>query len=320
MRSVDLKIDVTGTADLPGRLEVAVTVHLPDRADSLPVMLIALPGGGYNRRYFDLRIGGYPDHSQARFHTDRGWGLTACDPIGVGESSTPPQPHTVFEVAAVQAAVVAVLRHRLAEWSLVEGLPAHPETTVVGVGHSMGGCFTVAAQGSHASYDAIAVLGYSAVHTELPLPSGGFATVPGVDDHSPEMQLAVATALMESFRWVFHYDDVPADIVARDMASVPLRAGSDVPDWGLHAASLPCGVDMLTPGVVAAAAADIRCPVLVAQGERDVVRSPAGEPDAYPAAAGVTVRTIATMAHLHNFASTRQVLWQELQDWGAGLG
>ena len=45
----------------------------------------------------------------------------------------------------------------------------------------------------------------------------------------------MTAAPMASFLWVFHFDDVPADIAALDMASVPMRDGDDVPTWGRRA-------------------------------------------------------------------------------------
>lgn len=319
MRSVDLSIDVTGTDGLDGDAVVAVTVYLPDALTTPDVVAVALPGGGYNRSYYDLRIAGHDGYSEAQFHTDRGWVFIACDPIGVGGSSVPPAPHTIGQVGAVQAAAVRALRARLRDGSLVDALPAAPDAFVIGLGQSMGGCFTIAAEGGHHPYDAVGVLGFSARHTELPLPEGTFAAVPVGVDGAAASQEEVAAALMASFRWVFHWDDVPTDIVTRDMASVPLRTGADVPSWGIAAASLPCGIDMLTPGVVTAEAAAITCPVLVAQGERDVVPHPRNEPAAYPSSRHITVVEIPTMAHMHNFASTRAQMWQAIHAWGRSL-
>jgi pimeloyl-ACP methyl ester carboxylesterase len=319
MRSADVTIDVSGTKGVDGPLAVAATVHLPDGPAAPEVVAIALPGGGYNRSYYDLQIPGHPGYSQARYHTDRGWAFVACDPIGTGDSSVPAAPHTIAQVAAVQATAVGWLRDRLADGTLVAGLPATPNALLLGLGQSMGGCFTITAQGEHAPYDAVGILGFSARHTELPLPEGTFAQVPASADGGALSQEDVAAALMASFQWVFHFDDVPAGIATLDMASVPMREGDEVPSWGRRAASLPCGVDMLTPGVVAAQAAAIAVPVLIAQGERDVVPHPRDEPAAYSSSDHVTVVRIPAMAHMHNFASTREQMWRAIHAWGQSL-
>lgn len=316
MRSHDISLDVTGDVDIDGSLIVAATVHLPDEAITPAVVAVGLPGGGYNRSYYDLHIDGHPGYSQAEYHTARGWVLVACDTIGVGQSSPSPQMLTIFDVAKVQDAAVRQLRQRLADGSLVDGLPAAPAARLIGLGQSMGGCFTIATQGGHGSYDAIGVLGYSAVHTRLPEKSGQFAQIPESDARDEAAQAAVSAALMESLRWVFHWQDVPESIVAADLASAPGRAGDEVVSWGAGAAPLPCGIDMLTPGIVSAAATQISCPVLVAQGERDVVPEPRSEPAAYGACNDITVYIAPTMAHMHNFASTRAQFWARIQSWG----
>jgi pimeloyl-ACP methyl ester carboxylesterase len=219
----------------------------------------------------------------------------------------------------VQAAAARWLRDRLADGTLVARLPPAPDASLLGLGQSMGGCFTIAAQGAHAPYDAVGILGFSARHTELPLPEGTYAQVPTSPDGGAVSQEEVAAALMASFRWVFHWDDASADIAELDMASVPMREGDQVPPWGRRAASLPCGVDMLTPGVVAGQAAAIAVPVFIAQGERDVAPHPHDEPAAYSSSDHVTVVRIPAMAHMHNFASTRERMWRAIHAWGQSL-
>src|ERR1700744_6521517 len=80
MRSESITVSVTGLADVAEALDVAATVHLPDRATSPKVFAVGMPGGGYNRHYYDLRLDGLSGYSQAEYHTDRGWGFIACDP------------------------------------------------------------------------------------------------------------------------------------------------------------------------------------------------------------------------------------------------
>lgn len=320
MRSQDIIVDVTGQVDIEGSLVVAATVHLPDEASVPNVVAIGLPGGGYNRTYYDLHIDGLDNYSQAEFHTSRGWVFVACDTIGVGDSSPSPRHLTIFDVAKVQDAAVREFRKRLAAGTLAEGLPAAPSARLIGLGQSMGGCFTLATQGNHGSYDAVGVLGYSALHTQLPERSGAFAQIPESDERDADAQAAVQAALMESMRFAFHWEDVPAQIVDADLASVPVRGGDDVASWGKGAAPLPCGIDMLTPGIVSEQAAAITTPVLVAVGVRDVVPHPRSEPSAFTGSGDITVYVAPTMAHMHNFASTREQFWARIQTWGDAIG
>ncbi len=92
-----------------------------------------------------------------------------------------------------------------------------------------------------------------------------------------------------------------------------MTRGDATTPWG--SASVPaCAVTMMTPGSVAAEAAAIDVPVLVACGERDVVPSPAAERSAYPNSPDVRVVVVPGMAHMHNFARTRTVVWQAIDE------
>ncbi|MCW2547889.1 MAG: hypothetical protein JWN96_2349 [Mycobacterium sp.] len=319
MRSTDIVIEVPPGAGIAEPFTIAVTVHLPDGPAPVSVVAIGLPGGGYNRGYYDIKLQGRPGYSQAEYHTSRGWIFIACDPAGVGESSAPRAPQTIRQVASVQAQVVRTVRERLAAGTLVEAQPPAASALLIGLGQSMGGCFTIAAQGAHDVYDAIGILGFSARHTQLPLPDGASVSVPAAPDGGAPSPEQVVAALMASFQWTFHWEDVPAEIAAWDMASVPMREGVNLPAWALRGASLPCGVDMLEPGIIAAEAAAVSVPVLVAQGARDVVPEPRREPAAYSAADHITIVSLPTMAHMHNFASTREQMWRAVHAWGESL-
>ena len=76
---------------------------------------------------------------------------------------------------------------------------------------------------------------------------------------------------------------------------------------------------MLSPGVVTTEAAQIDVPVLIAAGERDVIPEPRAEPAAYRSSPDVTVTIVPQMSHMHNFASTRQQLWDRLAHWAGGV-
>ncbi len=76
---------------------------------------------------------------------------------------------------------------------------------------------------------------------------------------------------------------------------------------------------MVAPGAVASEAAVITAPVLVAVGERDVVPNPWLEPFAYKSATDISLYVCPRMAHMHNFASTRELFWDRIQIWGEGV-
>jgi len=114
--------------------------------------------------------------------------------------------------------------------------------------------------------------------------------------------------------WGFHYDDVDLVVVQRDMDDYPARHG-DLPPWA--SATIPGTAVLwsLAPGAILAEAAAIRCPVLVALGERDVVVDPRGELRAFASSPSVDFFECPRMAHMHNFAGTRELFWQRIELW-----
>ena len=87
-KTLEIRIDI-GNQGLGSTLHTAVRVVAPDRPASRLPVLFGFPGGGYNRRYFDLEIDGHPGYSQARHHAQHGSVFVACDHVGVGDSDTP---------------------------------------------------------------------------------------------------------------------------------------------------------------------------------------------------------------------------------------
>jgi pimeloyl-ACP methyl ester carboxylesterase len=181
----------------------------------------------------------------------------------------------------------------------------------------MGGCLTIVAQGRHRTFDGIGILGYSAIHTVMPSPGGEPSHQLEPERGSEVTDLENSTAaLADTFGYAFHWPDVPASVVERDISTFPFREGSDVPAWGHDAMPPPMAVTMLSPGCVREEAAAVDVPVFVAAGERDVVPDPRAEPGAYTASNDITVLVVPRMAHMHNFAGTRELLWRNTHAWG----
>lgn len=326
MKRLDLRIDVTASTGLPGRQELAATAFLPDSLPAAvpPIVMFAVPGGGYARGYFDLHFAGFTGYSQAEHHAALGIVLVAFDHIGVGDSTTTALEAITFAtLAATYADGVRQVLARIAAGTLDASLPRIERPFVVGIGQSMGGCVTILTQGRHPVFDAIAPLGYSAIHTVLPMRDAAklaevraqFTFEAGGD--AREISVAATSAVIGDFVYPFHWDDVPKSILDADMATgYPHRKIN--PPFG-SATVPPCAVQMMSPGAVKAEAANIRVPVLVGNGERDVCPDPWAEPSAYRASNDVSVFVVPAMAHMHNFAGTRSRLWQRLADWARML-
>ena len=320
----ELRVDVTGSVRLPGKIEIAATAFLPDPSSlsDLPIAMFAFPGGGYSRGYYDLQCEGHNGYSQAEFHVARGAVFVALDHLGVGESTlTCLDSMYIEDIAKANDAAVREIMRRLEAGALAPGYPAMRALFKVGIGQSMGAGLTMIMQGRHRTYDAIAPLGYSAIHTVMPqrteadvlkgLQGHGRNATRETDPRSLSMLRSIRSTV--DFIYPFHWEDVPKDILDADMdGGFPVR--KRMPRWG--SATIPnCVVGMMAPGFVAKDVAEIDIPVLLAMGERDVVPAPLNEPAAFKKSTDVSVFVIPRMAHMHNFASTRQLLWQRLDDW-----
>lgn len=332
--SHELEIDITNEAGLGFDTHTAITVHLPDVAsDGSPVVCFAFPGGGYSRRYWSMDVGD-DDLGQAGFHCDRGWVFVSCDHLCVGDSTiVDPDTLDYEDVARANAATVRSVVAGLEAGTLIEGYAPIAEPTVVGVGQSMGGCFTVVAQAHHRCFDAIAILGFSAIETSVPsAPGQPLVPMPWLTRSSSladpiivnASSLAAASAVTgpvptepteHPWTWAFHHDDEDRTLVDLDMAAM---TGGPSPPW--RSTTVPaCAIKMVAPGTVATEAASIDVPVLIGVGERDVVADPKREPMAYRSSPDVTVVVTERMAHMHAFAPTRHRQWARLHDWASSI-
>jgi len=339
VRVLDLDLDLGDAAGLGEPVRIRVTLTLPpaEALPDAPIVCFAQPGAGYGRGYFGFDMPAASGGGQAGWHAARGWIFCALDPLGVGESSLPDMARTMFEpvVAASHAAVRQVLGH-LAAGGLAEGFPSIRAPVVLGLGQSMGGALTVVQQAHHDSFDAIAVLGFSAVQTRSSVPPGARpADVPelarGAAPRGPDplaqeaRRAAAANARLLALRasagrypsaaptppgWLYHYEDVPLQVVARD-----LDFSGPPPPW--RSPTMPGLVHFVTAaGAIAPEAASIVVPVLAAFGERDSLEDPRLEAKAYRHAVDFSLFICPRMGHMHNFASTREVLWSRIHHWG----
>mgnify|MGYP001355374610 CR=1 FL=1 len=331
---VDVRIPVKGAADGSG-WEIAATVyavppgtHAAAAGDgdgdgdgdgegagapwAAPV-LVLLPGGGYGRRYFDLPEAGY---SQAAAHARRGTVVVTLDHLGTGDSSIPPmQVTTLPVVAAANHQALTTLLDRLRGGTLAPGvLPPLQASAVVGAGQSMGGHIALGMQAHHRTFDGLALMGTSAVATTLPRRPA--TPAPDSDPAVPRQSRAPGAAQGSDspgevdWAWGWHWVEELCPLAKSDIeAGLPRR--TEPRPWASLA--IPgLATTLMTPGVVAAEAAAVDVPVLLAAGERDVIAAPLDEIGAYTAATDVAFFRVPRMGHMHNFAPTRGLLWTRL--------
>lgn len=303
--ALDLQVPVPAPDGHDGACHLAATVFLPPSVERAPV-LVLFPGGGYNRRYFDLH-----GLSQARHHAEQGTVVITMDYLGAGDSSVPPfEVSDLSAVAASSHAGIEDLLGRLRCGTLADGHEPIEIAAVIGAGQSLGGHAIVGTQAHHRTFDAIAVLGCSVAGTTFPTrpPSG-----PAAEGSERAMDQPVGV----DFAWVFHWDepDLPADLAALISADVEagLPARHTPPPWGTR---FYPGFSLMgmQDGAFTDLAAAVDVPVLLATGERDVCRPAEQEKAMFLSAPRVEVFTGARMAHMHNFAVTREDLWRCLDE------
>jgi alpha-beta hydrolase superfamily lysophospholipase len=301
-RRIDLRVG-TGPLDEGKSWNLAATVHLPDAPGENAPVLVALPGGGYTRHYFDLREPGY---SEAEHHVGRGVVMVAIDHLRVGDSDIPELLDAGLEAcAAANHAAVGAILAKLRHGALDPGVEPIRPVAVIGSGQSMGGHIGLLMQANHRSFDGLAMLGSSVVCTKLP------ARVPGEEIcllGKQDASEGLAALAAFDFRFAFHWEDVPDCFAQVDVDAK--RGAAPMPYWG--SATTPDAGSGLVPGHFAGAAAMVSVPTLIAMGERDVCQDSLRELAAYMSTRDLAVFVVPKMAHMHNFAGTRALMWRRL--------
>lgn len=319
----DLTFDVT--AALPAgsaeRAMLSATIVAdPEALPERPVVILAIPGGTYHRRYWDLQPPGRDGYSKAAYLAERGIIFIATDYFGGGDSSRPADGDFIgLEVQAdVAHEVYQQVRERISDGTLIDGIPALPGAVVAGIGQSLGGFITMIQQGKYADYPGIGIFGAS------PLVISGIRENPDweamsaadrrqwiIKENARQSGLAELPmyhgAPREGHRAIFHVADVPDDLFAYDED----QCHTLIPRMS--------GIDGMTPGLARPFADRISQPVFLAFGATDVSADPRREPAGYPASSDITLVVIPEMAHMHNFADTRRQLWDRFYAWLALL-
>lgn len=294
---IDLEFEVHDIVDDPQPMRIASWLFVPVKAPrTVSRLVVLLPGGSYDKRYYHLEVPGRGAYSMASFLAARGNAVLALDHLGVG-GSTHPKDLTVVTpeaVAALNHAVSVQAGKMFAAGSLHPALQPVDAPTLVGVGHSMGGMLAILQQAAHRSYERLAVLGKST----LVLSESDRAS------RAKAVQLTVKDGYAHPTRdrSLFYSDDVPDDVIGADLqVQVPVPA------------LLAAGT--FASEAMAQAASAIEVPVFLAAGERDTVADIRREPAAYVGSDDITTFVLRGSGHCHNLASTREVLWGRLSRW-----
>ncbi len=306
---------------LPGenRLQLAVEVRWPDRTQfpQPSIALVCLPGGGMNRRFFDLiPADGGTDFSFAEQMRARGFIVILVDHLGVGDSSRPRDVFSLTPEVLTQTNQHAVeyIVSALRDGSLTSELPALTNLRTIGVGHSMGALLTLVQQHEFHPHAAVAVLGFS---------TGGLPQY--VSEEALGLMAADAVGIRKELERLARAQFGDAPSVRRSSPqSGDLFAAAKADPRGIAALKpalapmlpVPAFLSML-PGNIAAECAAIDVPVFIGVGELDMTGPAQLIPAAFSTSRDVTLEVLPQAGHSHFIFPARAQLFDRLAEWAA---
>ncbi len=318
-KPVGLRLD-SGVAIGNKNLQIAAEVWLPESVSAGPEVLVCLPGGGMNRRFFNLApADGDESFSFARQMRARGFIVVLMDHLGIGESDRPDDGYALTPAvlsqanAGATAQVLALLR----EGKLAADVPALPALKSVGVGHSMGGMMTALQQAEYGQHAAIALLGFATRGLPQYLK-------PGVRELAADTT-AVRAELVRLAREMF-VQPYPRITRGPRGGSEDLYGSGNAEAKGIAALKdaldvllpVPCFMSML-PGNIAPEAARIEVPVFIGVGERDMTGVPREIPAAFRASRKVSLHILPEAGHSHFLFPSRSGLFEALATWAKSV-
>lgn len=307
----NITFDVSAVGDGTSPLQQSGWMFLPPPGVKVKAVLVCLPGGSYDKRYWDIAIPGHDNYSFAEYMVQRDYCVIAIDHLAVGDSTIPPTGNLdLMLLAHGNSEVARQVRDRVRTGTLTPA-PLRTDTPVIGVGHSMGGCLTALVQAETNAYSGLVILGHGL--KSIAQESIGFT----LEDSRALRREHVRTITKNGFddgarfadieregRRQFYYNvDVPDEVIAADLStSIPLP--------------LPAGYETTIPALVEPFMARIDVPIFLGYGGySDISSRPRAEPELYPGSPEITVMVLPGSGHCHNFATNRHLLWDRIRRW-----
>jgi pimeloyl-ACP methyl ester carboxylesterase len=305
---IDVCFDaVTGSAPA----EIAGWLFAPSRDElaSDVRVFVCLPGGSYTKAYYHLQVPGHPDYSMGENLAGKGHVVVALDPLGIG-GSTVPKGEGQLLPAAITTATDAAARQALAglrAGTLLPDLGPLPDLVSVGVGHSIGGMLVTVQQADHGTFDALAILGFATTDVR---PDQLVAAQRAMKGDADDLDFGAlgehVTIERDVLRDLFHYPDVPEEVIAADNA---LAVGV-LRDAALYT---------MVPSLVVDKTQSLDVPLFLGFGEVDADLDFRRESANYINATDITLYRLPRSGHCSNFASTRRQLWDRLAAWALSI-
>jgi len=294
LQSLQLKID-----------GVSVSLMIPPEDTFNGRVLYCLPGGGMSAKYFDLGGEDKPSYSFARYCASKGSLVAAIDPVGVADSEGPEDSYDLFpdQIVDQYLQTVMTLRAGFLAGDLHDNLIKFNPQVEVGVAHSMGAALTMMAQAAKHPFDALLLLGFG---------TKGLPQMLGEDEEAVMSDREKIIEHLPQFarkRFAnIQYPRIPDQHHEPSEATEVLKEAADV------LLPLPAVLSMF-PGNVAAEAAQIKCPIFIAVGDRDMTGPPHDLPNEYPLSSDVTLYVIKDCGHHGFVADTREAFFARMHSW-----
>lgn len=277
-------------------LELGVSWWPPQGSD---IVFVGLAGGGMKRQYFDLQ-GGFSFVAAMRA---RGHGCLLVDHPGVGDSDRPSDGYLLSPRLLAEA-------HHRALGALRGSLPELAAARTVGVGHSMGALISLIQQAGHGSHAALVLLGFGFDGLPQYLPPAARALL---NDRA-----ALEAVSVELARGLFRE---PYPIVSQG-GNGGLYAGSNAEPGALeairnvstHLLPLPAFMSMY-PHHWDALAARVKVPVLIALGDKDLVKAPDNVDQLFSGSPGAEVLVLPETGHSQFVFASRAELFAKIDQW-----
>ncbi len=283
----------------------------------MPLLWVCVPGGGINRRYFDLEVAGqHSAFSMARHLASRGDLVVTVDPPGVGGSDVPDDGYALTPrvVADVLAGAIHTLRADLGTDGIAAaGLPTVVPRATVGLGHSAGALLVAFQQAHHKSYDVIALLGFSA--------SG----LPGVLNEEELRYAGCPERFSEDLKTLTRarFGDPLPEWSSSSAGELERNSVATEVDVALAAASSRLlalvGMTAIVPGSVQPELDQLRGPLFAALGDHDLGGTLDVLPGQLPACGDLTLFLLEGAGHNHNVAVNRRILWERVGRWATSV-
>ncbi len=277
-------------------LELGASWWAPQGSD---IVFVCLAGGGMKRQYYDLQGGfSFVAAMQAQGH-----GCLLIDHPGVGDSDRPADGYLLGPQLLAEA------QHR-ALGALRGSLPELARSRTVGVGHSMGALISLIQQSAHASHAGLILLGFGFDGLPQYLPAAARALL----HDRPALEAASVELARSMFREP--YPVIPQGGNGGLYAGATAQPGAQeaIRNVSTHLLPLPAFMS-LYPHHWDALAARVKVPVLIALGDKDLVKAPDNVQQLFSGSPGAEVLVLPNTGHSQFVFASRTELFAKIGQW-----